>query len=141
MMFGNKNTLHSHQVFFIGVLKRFKKFHGSFLQNWLADFFSSKIPGRLGSFSFLTLLLAMGPPEIDFVDVNLGQLSVLRTIIALIKISNLSGRKILSHWKVTPVFRNKKQHPTKTAEKMVVFQIFFLICGKIVSPIWGRFPF
>ena len=79
------------RLFFIGVLKRFKNSTSFLPKNWLAV--SCLFPGRLGSFSFLTLLLAMGPPEMDFVDVNLGQLSVLRTIIALIKISNLTSWK------------------------------------------------
>ena len=84
---GNKNPLHSHQVVFYWRFKTLQKNSTRFLpKNWLAV--SCLFPGRLGSFSFLTLLLAMEPPEMDFVDVNLGQLSVLRTIIALIKISN-----------------------------------------------------
>jgi len=71
----------------LALIQRFKKFQPVFSKIFVAVF-SIYFPGRLGSYSFLTLLLAIGPPEMDFVDVNLGQLSVLRTIIALIKISN-----------------------------------------------------
>ncbi|CAK9050003.1 unnamed protein product [Durusdinium trenchii] len=41
-----------------------------------------------GSFTFLTLLLAISPKEIDLVDVNQGQLDVLKVMITLIKMSH-----------------------------------------------------